>query len=370
MLPPISTTGQKGERRWYTYMVMAHVPRPMMRTLVPILVVFSSAALAADPPPQSEAAFEEAYQFECNAPWVIVDSALVKYQGWLYDYQGAQLKVRREKEAPKGPVKLGLLAGIKDLEPETQSTLERFFAEFEKQDVELVVVGGDTAEQTEVLDQVYAWLPQQTKRPIVSIAGNTERAGAHNYAIAKVRKTGAINLINMGLVRRYDGPGFDVVSLSGYHDKTYLHLSGGCIYSDQALTDAESAIRAADDPVVMLVHGPPRQSGKQALDFVPGAGNVGDARLTELLKKLKVPFGVFGHILEAGGHATDLAGKPLPPKKPAAALYVNQGSANPLPWKMNDGSTSYGLAAILTLDGRKASYEVLKAPKPPPQPVE
>jgi Icc-related predicted phosphoesterase len=295
---------------------------------------------------------------------------LVKYKGWLYEYGGASLKVRREGGDKKGPVKLGLLAGIKDLEPETQGALKRFLDEFEKQDVDLVIVGGDTAEQTDVLDAVYAWLPQQTARPIVSIAGNTERAGAHNYAIAKVRKTGAINLINMGLVRRYDGPGFDVVSLSGYHDKTYLHLSGGCIYTDQALTDAESAIRAADDPVVMLVHGPPRQSGKQSLDFVPGAGNVGDVKLTDLIKKMKVPFGVFGHILEAGGHATDLAGKPLPQKKPAAALFVNQGSANPLPWKMNDGSTSYGLAAVMTIDGKKASYEVLKAPKPAPQPVE
>src|SRR5207244_6981531 len=161
-----------------------------------------------------------------------------------------------------------------------------------------------------------------------------------------------------------------LVSLSGYHDKTYLHLSGGCIYTEQALTDAQSAIRAADDPVVMLVHGPPKQSGKQALDYVPGAGNVGDQKLTDLIKQLKVPFGTFGHILEAGGHGTDLAGKPLPPKKLHPALYVNQGSANPLIWKMNDGTTAYGLAAILTVDGKKASYEVLKAPKPPPPPAE
>lgn len=332
-----------------------------------------SLLLFADPP-KDWGAFEEAYQFECNAPWVLITDApqTVKYDGWIYEHAGASIKVRRDKPAlaKSGPVKLGLLAGIKDLEKETQETLKRFLDAFEQADVEVIVVGGDTAEQTEVLDAVYAWLPKQTKRPIVSIAGNTERAGAHNYAIGKVRKGGTLNLINLGLIRRYDGLGFDLVSLSGYHDKTYLHLSGGCIYSDQALTDAESAIRAADDPVIMLVHGPPRQTGKAALDFVPGAGNVGDAKLTELIKKMKVPFGIFGHILEAGGHATDLSGKPLPPKKPAAALYVNQGSANPLPWKMNDGSTSYGLAAIMTVSGNKASYEVLKAPKPAPGPVE
>jgi Icc-related predicted phosphoesterase len=324
-------------------------------------------ALAADAAPKDFAAYEEAYQFECNAPWVLVDPPLVtKHEGWVYEYGGASVKVRREAPPSKGPVKLGLLAGIKDLEPETVAALTLFLDAFEKADVEVIIVGGDTAEQTEVLDAVYAWLPQHTKRPIVSIAGNTERAGAHNYAIAKARKAGALQLINMGLIRRYDGPGFDLVSLSGYHDKTYLHLSGGCIYSDQALTDAEAAIRAADDPVVMLVHGPPRQSGKQSLDFVPGAGNVGDPRLAELIKRNKVPFGTFGHILEAGGHGTDLAGKPLPAKKLQPALYVDQGSANPLPWKMNDGSTAYGLAMIFTVDGKKASYEVLKSPKPAP----
>ncbi len=329
--------------------------------------------LSADPPPKDWGAYEEAYQFDCNAPWVLVDPQSVKYEGWVYEYGGASIKVRRANAAapkPGAPVKLGLLAGIKDLEKETQETLKRFLDAFEAADVELIVVGGDTAEQTEVLDAVYDWLPKQTKRPIVSITGNTERAGAHNYAIGKVRKAGSLNLLNMGLIRRYDGPGFDVVAISGYHDKTYLHLSGGCIYNDQALTDAEAAIGAADDPVVLLVHGPPRQAGKAALDFVPGAGNVGDQKLTDLIKKMKVPFGVFGHILEAGGHGTDLSGKPIPPKKKVSALYVDQGSANPLPWKMNDGTTAYGLAAILTLTGKQAQYEVLKAPKPPPVPVE
>jgi Icc-related predicted phosphoesterase len=330
------------------------------------LFVLSCSLLAQDPP-KDWAAYQDQFQFECNAPWVNVDPPEKKsHEGYTYELGGATVKVRRDKPAAKGPVRLGLLAGIKDAEPETLATLKRFLDAFVAADVEAVIVGGDTAEQPEVLDAIYAWLVDATKRPILSIAGNTERAGAHNYAIDKLRKAGALHLLNMGLIRRYDGPGFDVVSLSGYHDKTYLHLSGGCIYTDKALTDAESAVRASDDPVVMLVHGPPRQSGKAALDFVPGAGNVGDPKLADLLKRMKVPFGVFGHILEAGGHATDLGGKPLPQKKLFPALYVDQGSANPLIWKMNDGSTAYGLAAILTVDGKQASYEVLKAPKPPP----
>src|SRR5205823_14408889 len=116
----------------------------------------------------------------------------------------------------------------------------------EAADIEAIIIGGDTAEQPETRDAIYEYLVGATQRPLLSITGNTERAGAHNYAIDKQRKAGALNLINMGHQRRYDGPGFDIVAVSGYHDKTYLHLSGGCLYTDQALTDAESAARASD----------------------------------------------------------------------------------------------------------------------------
>src|SRR5512147_3095514 len=101
-----------------------------MRTLLLI------ATLATDPP-KDFAAFEDAYQLECNAPWVLVDPPEVKrHQGYTYEYFGAAVKVRRDVAAKPGPVKLGLLAGIKDLEPETKDALQRFLDAFEQQDVE------------------------------------------------------------------------------------------------------------------------------------------------------------------------------------------------------------------------------------------
>ena len=314
------------------------------------------------------ATWEEAYQFDCNAPFGGVARPETKtLGGFVYEFAGGTVKVRREtprKDA--ATAKIGVLAGIKDLEPETKDALTRVFAQFDAADVDVVIVGGDTSEAPDALDQIYGFLVEATKRPILTIAGNTERGGAHNYAIAKQRKAGQFHLINMGLTRRYDGEGVDVVSLSGYHDKRYLHLSGGCLYTQKAIADAAAAARASDDPVVLLVHGPPKQSGGQALDYVPQVGNVGDPAINALIKEAKIPFGVFGHILEAGGHATDLTGKVLQVKKPAKALYLNQGSVNPLPWKMNDGTTSYGLAAVLTVKGPLASYEVIKLPKPAP----
>jgi hypothetical protein len=335
------------------------------------LTVLALALLAqAGEPPKTYADWQSLVEFECNGPWLNLAEPEVKTAGkFRYELKGATAKVRRLEERKPGPVKLGLLAGIKDVDDETRAALKLFIAAFEAADVEAILVGGDTGEQPAQLDAVYEFLVQLTARPLLSITGNTERAGSHNFAISKQRKAGHHQLTNLGQVRRYDGDGFDVVSLSGYHDRTFLHLSGGCIYDQLALDGAEQALKAADDPVVLLVHGPPQQRGKLSLDQVPGVGNVGDPQLTALISKYKIPFGVFGHILEAGARGTDLAGKPLPQKKLHKALYVNQGSANALPWKLNDGTTSYGIAALLTIDGKQGSYEVLRAPKPAPSPA-
>ena len=67
-----------------------------------------------------------------------------------------------------------------------------------------------------------------------------------------------------------------------------------------------------------------------------------------------VDFGIFGHILEAGGRATDDATshKPLkmPMKKPTPRLFVNVGSASSIGLKMLDKKTARGLAAIVTIE--------------------
>ena len=346
--------------------------RTPLAAALPLLLAAPPPALGQDAVLPDPAAFEDKYQFDCNAPYeTVARPDVVVHRGVRYELRGAEVQLRREGAPRKGPARLGVLAGIKELDEETQGSLRFFFDAFEQADVEAVIIGGDTAEQPDQLDAIYGWLVAATGRPLLSLVGNTERAGAHNYAIAKQRKAGHLQLLNLGLVRRVDAPGVDVVSLSGYHDRTYLHLSGGCLYDARALEGVERAARAADDPVVLAAHGPPRQRGQRAIDYVPAVGNVGDPQLTALVSRLKVPFGVFGHILEAAGRATDLAGQPLPAGRLHPALYLNQGSANALVWKLNDGSTSWGLGAILTVEGKKASYQVLRAPKPKvPPPAE
>lgn len=315
------------------------------------------------------AAWEERYQFECNAPFQHFSPADVKTrEGWVFEHTGGTVKVRREKPRASKKVTLGLLSGIKDLDPETRALVDGFIAEFEKADVDAVVIGGDTSSEPAGLEQIFDYLVHATNRPLLVVSGNMERGAALNYAILKQRKAGFLHLLNMDTIRRYDGDGVDLVSVGGYHDRAYLHLAAGCIYKDRDLDELIEAAAATDDAAVMLTHGPPRQKGQKAIDYVPGAGNVGDPRITETLKKAKLSFGIHGHILEAAGFGTDLSGKPVPEKKFVPELFVNQGSANPLPWKLNDGKTSYGTAALFTFDGKKAAYQALRGKKPEPKP--
>jgi Icc-related predicted phosphoesterase len=324
--------------------------------------------LCADP--GTFAAYAEGAETSCNGPLDRLPAPeVVEYAGYRYSLEGSLVSVKRL--APRsGPLKLGVLSAIKDLEPDTRATLERFIEEFEAQDVEAILVGGDTGEEPGALNDFYAWLAQATTRPVLTVVGNSERPGAHSYAIARQRAAGKLNLLNGVVVRRAELDGVEVVTLNGYYDKHFLHMAGACVY---AQADVEAMVRAAKQakgPTLLLVHGPPRQAGKAAIDFVPEHGNVGDPELTKAIAEAKIRFGVHGHILEAGGKATDVAGKVLKPDTWLPSMFLNPGSANPLPWKLNGGGTSYGLAAVVTLANGKARYQVLRAPKPPPSHVE
>ena len=77
-----------------------------------------------------------------------------------------------------------------------------------------------------------------------------------------------------------------------------------------------------------------------------------------LAAKKLFPFGLFGNIQEAGGHATTLDGKKLPEKVFHDSLYLNPGPADHVPWSMLDGTSSFGMAGLLTIKGKQGSYKV------------
>ena len=283
--------------------------------------------------------------------------------GHKFSVLGARAKVTRAGDgapAAKGEARLGLLAAVKDFTPETQANLKAFIDAFKRAGVAGVVVDGDSAygvdDQDTTLSELFTFLGAQ-ELPIYAIIGNSESRSSFNRAVLAAYRAHP-NVINLDLVRRVEGDGFVLVSLPGYYDKRYIHESAGCAYKSDDVQALLGLAKDAPAPVVLVSHGPPRQSGKFALDSTNDGHNVGDPELASVMQQAKVSFGVFGHILESGGRATDLAGKKqVKPNSLSTELFVNPGPAFADPWQLNSGTVSHGMAAILTIRGSKAEWQ-------------
>jgi Icc-related predicted phosphoesterase len=293
---------------------------------------------------------------------VVVNPDSWNESGFRFTLKGGRAEVHAAAASKES--RLGLLAAVKDFSPETRANLEQFVAAFKKAGVSGIVVDGDSAygvdDQDSTLTDLFSWLGEQGL-PVYGIIGNSESRSSFNRALlAAFRKHPLV--INLNLVRRVEGDGFTLVSLPGYYDARYIHESAGCRYKQDDAMELSRIARGAPSPVVLVTHGPPRQEGKAALDVTDDGHNVGDPDLAAAIAEAKISFGVFGHILESGGRATDLEGKrPVKPGQFASALYVNPGPAFADPWGLNGGAVSHGMAAILTLKNGKGEWQPLKA---------
>ncbi|TMB31199.1 MAG: hypothetical protein E6J61_10910 [Deltaproteobacteria bacterium] len=140
-----------------------------------------------------------------------------------------------------------------------------------------------------------------------------------------------------------------------------MHADGACVYVQKDIDALASFLdRHGGAPVILAMAVPPRGKGKDALDVSDGQ-NVGDPRIVPLLTPRRAPFGVFGQVWESGGRAVDGAGIPVPPGRDSEQLYLNAGAADRTRWPMADGSLVAGQAAVLSLQGRRASVEIVRA---------
>lgn len=280
---------------------------------------------------------------------------------YTYEVRGASAKVTRKTER-KAPAerRFGVLNAIKDDTADTRANVDEYLAKFKEADVDAIIIGGDTAYDEFELESLLERVAS-AGLPVYAIIGNMESSGSFNRACMAVHRRKP-NLLNVDLVRVVSTDGVNFVSLPGYYDTKLTHATGSCVYARADLKEFPSLAEGLDGPVVALSHGPPQQSGTAAIDYTEDGKNAGDGAFAKALSKTDIRFGIFGHVVEAGGRASDRSGKSeIRPNVLTDALYLNPGSANAQPQRMNNGTTSYGVAAILTFEGDKARYEVLKS---------
>lgn len=299
---------------------------------------------------------------DCVGPVTTGTAETVKVNGVTWELNGSTLTW-------KAPVKknatltLGVVTDIKENTEENVENLRAFLKWFKKNKVDAIVVAGDTGENQAQIEGALTVLAE-AKVPVLDIIGNREGKAAHKAAHAAVRAKFP-HVFDMNVVRRVDTPAADLVSMPGYFNRSFIHNEDGCAYYAEDVAAMSEIVKASDSPVILLSHGGPRQDGAEGIDRTSEGANVGDPELANAIDTLKIPFGIFGNIHEAGGRATNAKGtEVLKPGPFHPALYLNPGPADGVRWTMNDKTESVGMAAVMTVKDGKAKYSVMRVPDP------
>ncbi len=312
----------------------------------------------ANKPVETEAKKIETAANECHGPIGLTgEKKELTLEGKKYSVQGHLIKLETADEDDE--YSFGVITDIKDGIPTTMENLKKFYAEFAKENVDAILVTGDSSESYESLKTVFTFLGQQ-KLPTFIIMGNREKKENYVKAINEMMKLYP-NLFNMNVLRRFDGDDVDLISLAGYYDENYIHNPPGCLYGKAQIDEVAKLAKECDSPAAIISHGPPRGVGKDAIDHAVEAGNVGDPEMAKVIAAAEISFGTFGNIHEAGGRAVGADMKTvLAEGKFFDKLYLNPGPASSDPWNMNDGKVSNGMAGIFKIKAGKAMYKIIR----------
>lgn len=276
--------------------------------------------------------------------------------GWSVEANGYRVTFEREGEDAEG-LTLGVIADIKEDTGENMFNLGRYIEWWRSEDVDAVVVPGDAGETVSGLARALNTLAEPGW-PVMVLPGNREAREVYRQGVDQA-KAESPNILDLSQRRLIELPGASLVSLPGYHDPRFLHERTGCQYFREDVEALVPVARDAEDPVVLVAHSGPRGDTPRAIDYAREAGNVGDGNINRLIAAADIPFGIFAHIHEAGGQATDVLGRNLIPQGELVdSFFMNVGPADSIPWAMNDETQSNGMAGLVRFQDGKASYEI------------
>jgi hypothetical protein len=257
---------------------------------------------------------------------------------------------------------VGQISDIKDHNPDNAANLQVLLGWMKSEKVDVITVTGDLGETADSIEKVLRDVAG-VGVPVLAIIGNRECRDHFDQGVKAAQKDFK-NIINMNIVRVFNTDDGSIVSMPGYYNRAYLHCAEGCEYLPEDVKALPDVAKEATSPVKILIsHGPPLQSGPVAIDRIHEGANVGDPALAEVMKANPAlfQFGMFGNIQEAGGYATDLSGQTrVASDTYVDSFYLNPGPTDAVRWVMLDGSESVGMAGIVHVKGKQASYKIYR----------
>ncbi|MBK7860440.1 MAG: metallophosphoesterase [Archangiaceae bacterium] len=311
-------------------------------------------------PPQPPAEAQPRADKECAAPLDPGPASDVTVGTRTAKASGSKLTFA-DKDAD-GAFSLGVLGPMNEDSGENMLALKKYLKFFADEKVDAIVFPGDVGEVADGIARVLKTAAAEMKVPVLVVIGNSECRAEYTDGVDLAKKD-ASNIVNLNAYRVLEFPEVTVVSLPGYHDPNFMRCQTGCRYFKSTVDEVISASKASKAPVVLISHGPPHGTGNAALDFSSaGDINAGDAEVNRAIKEGNVAFGLFSNIKESGGRGTAEAEGTTQVKEGAwsKTLFLAAGPADTMKWSMNDGTTSYGMAQVLTVKDGQASFKVLR----------
>jgi Icc-related predicted phosphoesterase len=232
-------------------------------------------------------------------------------------YKIAENKITQTKSSfmADGAIKIGVGSDIQG----NRDMAEKSAEEFKKKNVDAIVLAGDIYENesmmrspkypssTDNVQEMYDCLEPYVKLgiPVFVIPGNHEVQSVYEKAIKNLKKEYP-NIFDIH-GSSVDLEGLNMVASGGYHDTSFLAFRGYRLKKSDydSIEDQIKNFQASqkEEPVLLVTHGPPKSGTR--IDYVQGAGHVGDTNLADILNSSeleKLIIHIFGHIIEGGGY--------------------------------------------------------------------
>jgi hypothetical protein len=270
-----------------------------------------------------------------------------------------------------GTVVLGLLAGLDEPLPASLANTAHLLDRFRAAGVQAIAVaGGVGLAEADVEKNLLALAAAPV--PVLVSPGAGESYDALKAVFKRLHQAHP-QLVDMTAVRRVRIGHVTLLSLPGYTNAFYLEAKErGCAYEAGDLEDV-AGLADRDRVNAILSASPPRGASVDAADRGRGGVNIGDPALADMLGGKGIRFGMFGHVYEAGGHATlDDGATPLGQGVWQDSMFVQAGSAGAVPVQLVDGGRAVGMAQIVELSGGRARFRTTmvagsRSVAPPPQ---